>query len=211
MSHTSFANNFGLGSPLTGVVDPGPSLIGNIFGTVELPKFLERPAYQRLLLGGWKLNTVIRAQNGSLIGAPAGVDIIGDPMAGAPRNFQRMFDTCYEDPTGALVQTHTGVIACDATSPNPAYKQRYSYTIQSNPQFIKERIRIYPQVDLSAFKQFILKEGVSFEIRGEFFNVGNRPNFAGPGTGLNSSTYGLVTLNQVNDPRYGQLTARVNF
>jgi hypothetical protein len=221
ISHTSYANNFGPGSPLTGVVDPGPGLIGNVFGTIELPQFLARPAYQRLLLGGWKLNTVMRAQNGNLIAAPGSVDLIGDPLAGAPRNFQRMFNTCYEDPTGTPVQTHTGVIACDSTSPTPAYKQRYSYTIQSNPQYIDERQRIYPQVDLSAFKQFILREGVSFEIRGEFFNVGNRPNFSGPGTGLNSSTYGLVpvttlsngstVLTQANDPRYGQLTARVNF
>jgi hypothetical protein len=107
--------------------------------------------------------------------------------------------------------THAGVIACDSTSTTPAYKQRYSYTIQSNPQFIDERQRIYPEVDLSAFKQFIVREGVSLEIRGEFFNVGNRPNFGGPGTGLNSSTYGLVTLTQANDPRIGQLTARINF
>ena len=211
ISHTTFANNFGPGSSLTGVVDPGPSLIAVVFGTIELPQFLERPAYQRLLIGGWKLNTVMRAQNGNLIGAPGSVDLIGDPLAGAPRNFQRMFNTCYEDATGALVLTHSGVIACDSTSPTPAYKQRYSYTIQSNPQFINERQRIFPQVDLSAFKQFIVREGVSFEIRGEFFNVGNRPNFGGPGTGLNSSTYGLVTLNQANDPRYGQLTARINF
>jgi hypothetical protein len=220
INHTTFANNFGVGSSLTGVVDPGPSLIGNVFGTIELPQFLERPAYQRLLLGGWKLNAVMRAQNGNLIAAPGSVDLIGDPLAGAPRNFQRMFNTCYEDATGTPVSTHTGVIACDSTSPTPAYKQRYSYTIQSNPQYINERQRIYPQVDLSAFKQFIVREGVNFEIRGEFFNVGNRPNFSGPGTGLNSSTYGLVpvtttngitTLTQANDPRYGQLTARINF
>ena len=211
ISHTSYANNFGPGSPLTGVVDPGASLVGNVFGTVELPKFLARPAYERLLLGGWKLNSVMRAQNGSLIAAPGSVDLIGNPLGSAPRTFQRMFNTCYEDATGTPVATHTGVIACDGTSPTPAYKQRYSYTIQSNPQYINERQRIYPQVDLSAFKTFMVREGVSLEIRGEFFNVGNRPNFGGPGTGLNSSTYGLVTLTQANDPRIGQLTARVNF
>jgi len=211
ISHNSFANNFGPGSTLTGVVDPGANLIANVFGTIELPQFLARPAYERMLIGGWKLNTVMRAQNGNLIAAPGSVDLIGNPLAGAPRNFQRMFNTCYEDATGALVLSHSGVIACDSTSSTPAYKQRYSYTLQSNPQYINERQRIYPEVDLSAFKQFIVREGVSLEIRGEFFNVGNRPNFGGPGTGLNSSTYGLVTLTQANDPRIGQLTARINF
>ena len=122
-----------------------------------------------------------------------------------------MFNTCYEDATGALVSTHTGVVACDATSPTPAYKQRYSYTLQSNPQYMSERQRIYPLVDASLFKRFTLREGTSLEIRGEFFNIGNRPNFGGPGTSLNSSTYGVVTLTQANDARIGQLTARINF
>ena len=214
---TSFANNFGPGSSLTKVGDPGPSLIGNVFGTVELPRFLSRPSYERLLLGGWKLNTVMRAQNGSLIAAPGSVYQIGDPLEHAPRNFQRMFNTCYEGVTGSLVNTQStssgaaSVEACDSTSPSPAYRQRYSYTLQTNPEYIDERQRIYPEVDASLFKQFIVHEGVSLELRGEFFNIGNRPNFGGPGTGLNSSTYGVVTLNQANDPRYGQLTARLNF
>lgn len=214
---TGFANNYGPGTSLTKAVDPGPTLIGNVFGTIELPRFLSRPSYQRLVLGGWKLNGVMRAQNGSLISAPGSVYQIGDPLLNAPRTFQRMFNTCYESTTGALVNTSfsssgaVSVQGCDSTSSSPAYRQRLSYTIATNPYYINERQRIYPQVDASLFKQFIVHEGVSFELRGEFFNIGNRPNFGGPGTGLNSSTYGVVTLNQANDPRYGQLTARLNF
>jgi hypothetical protein len=217
MNWNSFANNYGLGTPLSKVVDPGPSLIGLVYGTVELPSFATRPRYERLALGGWKLNTVMRTQNGSLISAPGSVYLIGDPMANAPRNFQRMFNTCYETQSGALVPTSfnsngsVSVEACDATSPSPGYRQRYSYTVQSNPEYINERQRIYPLVDASLFKTFIIHEALSFEIRGEFFNIGNRPEFGGPGTGLNSSTYGLVQLNQVNDARTGELTARINF
>jgi hypothetical protein len=73
------------------------------------------------------------------------------------------------------------------------------------------RQRIHPLVDASLFKQFQIREGTSFEIRGEFFNVFNTPNFGGPGTGLGSSTFGVVTLTQANDARIGQLTARINF
>jgi len=213
----SFANNYGLGTPLSKIVDPGPSLIAVVFGTIQGPSFASRSHFERLALGGWSLHTVMRAQNGSLIAAPGGVYLIGDQLAGAPRTFQRMFNTCFEGQTGALVPTSfnsngtVSVQACDATSSTPVYRQRYSYTVQTNPVYINERQRIYPLVDLSAFKQFMLSEGVSFEIRGEFFNVGNRPEFGGPGTGLNSSTYGVVTLNQVNDARTGQLTARINF
>ena len=160
---------------------------------------------------------MMRAQNGSLIAAPGNVYLIGSPLAGSPRTFQRMFNTCYENQSGGLVPTSfnsngsVSVQACDSTSSTPVYRQRYSYTIGANPYYIAERQRIYPLTDLSLFKQFMLREGVSFEIRGEFFNIGNRPEFGGPGTGLNSSTYGVVTLNQVNDARTGQLTARINF
>ncbi len=218
-ANTGSDRNFGAGSPLVKQVDPGPSLIANVFGTVELPSFASRAYYTRLLLGGWKLNTVMRAQNGSLIAAPGNVYQIGDPLYQAPRTFQRMFNTCYEDVNGNPVNTSytssgaVSVEGCDAASPstNPAYRQRYQYTVGNNPYYINERQRIFPLVDASLFKQFILHEGVSFEIRGEFFNIGNRPNFGGPGTGLNSSTYGVVTLNQVNDARTGQLTARINF
>jgi hypothetical protein len=76
-------------------------------------------------------------------------------------------------------------------------------------------------MDLSVFKQFILREGASFEIRGEFFNVMNTPNYGGPNTSLGSATAGSVLsyttafpngfFTQANDQRIGQLTARINF
>jgi len=71
------------------------------------------------------------------------------------------------------------------------------------------------------FKQFIVREGVSFEIRGEFFNVMNTPVYGGPSTSLGaanagsplsySSVYPKGFFTQANDPRIGQLTARLNF
>ena len=214
INRNSFLNNFGAGSTLSKIQDSGASLIANVFGTLELPKFQSRPYYERVVLGGWKLNTVMRAQNGNLISAPGGVYQIGDPVSGAPHNFQRMFNTCYQSVSAVTrnnVPTATITpINCDASAPNPAYQTRFSYTIQTNSPLINERQRIYPLVDLSLFKQFILHEGVNFEIRGEFFNVGNRPNFGGPGTSLNAS-YGVVSLVQANDARQGQLTARINF
>ncbi len=216
MSHTGFLNNFGPGSTLTGIQDPGASLIGNVFGTVELPRFEARPSYERLLIGGWKLNTVMRAQNGPLIAAQGGVDQLADPVSGSPRTFQRMFSTCYQAVSAQTVGgvANTAVVTntgCDGASPTPVYRTRFSYTVQSNSVYMNERQRIYPLVDLSMFKQFIVREGVSFEIRGEFFNVGNRPNFGGPGTSPGTASYGVVTLVQANDARQGQLTARINF
>jgi hypothetical protein len=150
------------------------------------------------------------AQNGPLVSAPGNVDQIGDATA-APRSYQRFFNTCYENQAGTPVATNGTAYACDGTTPSPAYRQRLSYTVQRNYPYINERQLLYPLVNLSCFKQFILHEGVSFEIRGEFFNVGNQPIFGGPSTSIGASGYGAVTLTQANDPRIGQLTARLNF
>ena len=152
-----------------------------------------------------------------MISAPSNVYQIGNPAI-APHNWQRTFNTCYANYQGQAVATTSSSPGCDSLSPatNPAYQQRYSYTFVSNPQYMNVRATIWPTMDASLFKQFLLREGMNFEIRGEFFNVLNRPQFGGPGTSIGSSNYGAVMVGttlptQANDARLGQLTARFNF
>jgi hypothetical protein len=139
----------------------------------------------------------------------------------------RQFNTCYENSTGAPVPTvpnSNGLTntstACDAQSPTPAFQQRPSYpTQQTNSPYLNIRQQYYPLVDASLFKQFAIKEGINFEIRGEFFNVLNTPIWGGPSTTLGAANAGSSSsaatsngfFSQVNDPRIGQLTARINF
>lgn len=208
MLHTAYLNPFDI--KLESVQDNNATILANIFGTLELPKFAAKPYAERLALGGWEFNSVFRAANGPLISAPSSVNIIGPVLQAHPTN-ARFINTCYENSSGALVQSTASAPACDSLSPNPAYQQRISYTSQANSSYIGVRQRIHPLVDASLFKQFALGEGTSFEIRGEFFNILNTPDFGGPGTGIGSSTFGVVTLTQANDPRIGQLTARLNF
>jgi hypothetical protein len=208
MLHTAYLNAFD--TRLESVQDSNPTLLANIFGSWELPKFEARPYWMRESLGGWQLNGVFRAANGGLISAPNNVNIIG-PVTQAHSTYARYFNTCYENTSGALVQSTASAPACDSLSPTPAYQQRLSYTSQANSTVINVRQRIHPLLDASLFKRFAITEGTSFEIRGEFFNILNTPNFGGPGTSIGSSTFGAVTLTQANDPRIGQLTARINF
>jgi hypothetical protein len=236
MSHQGYLDNYAavLGK-LDSVEDGSPTMFGNIFGTIELPKFEKTNFVEREILGGWKLNSVVRMTNGALIGAPGNVDIIGDyHQPGA--NLFRMFNTCYNTYTinyatnsvvyspvsTKFVNGNSTVIACDAKSPTPAFQSRIPYTSQSNSSVLNLRIIGYhPLVDMSLFKQFAIREGMTFEIRGEYFNVFNTTEYGGPG-GLGSSdagnaagaispTYPNGQLYQNNDPRIGQLTARFNF
>ncbi len=208
MLHTAYLNAFD--AKLESIQDNNATILANVFGTVELPKFSKLPYAERLALGGWEFNSVFRAANGPLISSPSNVNIIGPVNQANPTN-QRFINTCYENSSGAMVQSTASAPACDSLSSTPAYQQRIAYTSQVNSNYIGVRQRIHPLVDASLFKKFALSEGRSFEIRGEYFNLLNTPDFGGPGTGLGSSTFGVVTLTQANDPRIGQLTARINF
>ena len=208
MVHTQYLNGFD--TKLASIQDSNATLLGNVFGTLELPRFQAKPYWQREIIGGWQLNGVFRAANGNLVSAPGNVNIIG-PVTQAHATYARYFNTCYENTSGALVMSTPSAPACDSASSVPAYQQRLAYTSQANSTVIGVRQRIHPLVDASLFKRFLMGEGRSFEIRGEFFNLFNTANFGGPGTGIGSSTFGVVTLTQANDARIGQLTARLNF
>ena len=207
--------------------DSQPSLLSNVFGTYRFPNFDKGRWYEKYALGNWSLHGVLRAYNGSLISNPGST---GGSQYGtsttytqlrspklAYRTYQRYFNTCYENTAGALVYTSvnsSGVVTpgCDATNNNtPAFQQNLPFARNTLGPYMNVRQLVHPLVDLSLFKKFPITEGSNFEIRGEFFNAFNTPNFGGPGTSVTSTTWGVVTMTQANDPRLIQLTARYNF
>ena len=213
---------------LESVQDANPTMFGNIFAVFELPKFLSRPAYERLAIGGWQLNSIVRMSNGPLVNAPTGIDVIGNYRQ-PNQALTREFNTCYQTQTivsgvvniANVNTTYNSsglptIVGCDAQSSTPAFRQRLAYTSQSNSTVLNVREPLHPVIDASLFKQFLIHEGVSFEIRGEFFNILNTPNFGAPSTTLGAANAGSAAsasglLTQANDARIGQLTARINF
>lgn len=190
---------------------PAPTIYANVAVIYQLPTFASAPWYLRAVAGGWQANGIIRSNNGSLIGNPANVTTLTSPALGTP-TYNRYFNTCYLNAAGAMVMTTPTAAACDSPSSIPAFQQHYSFTLNTTgPEMTGVRVRSHPNADVSLFKVFRVREQYSFEIRGEFFNVLNTPNFAGPNTSPGNTNFGKVTLTQVNDPRIGQLTARINF
>ncbi len=217
MLHNAYLNNgsgenTALDTKLESVQDNNSNVLANIFGTYDLPKFASAPYLERLAIGSWMLNSVLRMANGNLISAPGGVNIIG-PTGVANRTYSHYINTCYENAAGTLMITgvNTTAPACSSSTSTPAYQQRLSFTTQTNSPYIGVRQTFHPLMDASLFKTFPIREAMTFEIRGEFFNVLNTPIFGTPGTSIGNSNFGVVALTQVNDPRYGQLTARLNF
>lgn len=66
-------------------------------------------------------------------------------------------------------------------------------------------------IDASVNKFFRFLEGKhTVELRGEFFNAPNRPNFAQPGTTLRTPTYGVISATRL-DSRQIQVALRYSF
>lgn len=64
--------------------------------------------------------------------------------------------------------------------------------------------------DLSLIKNTPIREGITLQLRFEYFNVFNTPQFALPNTALGSGQFGRITATQLL-PRVGQIAAKLNF
>jgi hypothetical protein len=64
-------------------------------------------------------------------------------------------------------------------------------------------------LDTTLARNFHLAEKINLQLRGEFFDVANHPNFALIGRIVNDATFGIVQ-NQLA-PRQIQLAAKLNF
>jgi len=65
-------------------------------------------------------------------------------------------------------------------------------------------------LDFSMFKSFRIMERMRAELRGDAFNLTNKPLFGNPGTVLNTPTFGVVT-SQENSPRQVQIGLKILF
>jgi trimeric autotransporter adhesin len=207
--------------------DSQPNLQANVFGIYRLPTLNSKPWYMQQPLGHWTLHGVLRAYDGVLVSNPGatGGSQYGNSLTftelvnprTAYRTYARYFNTCYLNQSGAMVMTtvnaSNGQITpgCDSTTDTPAFQENWNFTRNTIGPYMNLRELVHPLVDLSLFKQFPIHEETNFEIRGEFFNAFNTPNFGGPGTTPGSTSWGYVTMTQANDPRLIQLTARLNF
>jgi hypothetical protein len=67
-------------------------------------------------------------------------------------------------------------------------------------------------MDVALYKDFVIKERYKIDLRGEAFNLANRPDFGNPSTNVSLSTFGTISSLLVNPlPRNIQLSMRVTF
>jgi hypothetical protein len=148
------------------------------------------------IVGGWGLEGVVQLQSGVATNVRTGVDranvgktnerpnLLRNPnLPSDQRTVDRWFDTS-------------------------AFVMPEFFTWGNAGAFIVEddgRIVF----DLSVAKRFRLTEGHSVEVRGEFFNFPNHPNFGSPGGVLGTNNYGVIT--GATAARQIQLALRYSF
>ncbi len=64
-------------------------------------------------------------------------------------------------------------------------------------------------IDLGAHKAFVIRENVSLQLRGEFFNALNHTQLNNPDTTVSDSTFGRIT--SARSPRIAQLALKLTF
>jgi hypothetical protein len=177
-----------------------------ISGGYDLPLFKDSSAWLRNIAGGWKVNGVATLQSGVPINTPGGVFLIGDPrLPKGQQSLERWFNTCTLTATGARQN-------CASADETPVFQVQPSFTLRSHStRFSNILTSRPPQIDVSLFKTFTLKEGLALQFRAEAFNFANTPWFGGPNLTASSSNFGVVTPSQVNDQRNVQLALKLVF
>jgi hypothetical protein len=81
-------------------------------------------------------------------------------------------------------------------------------TLGTSPRFPLQGPGIM-QTDFSLKRTFPIGERVALDVRGDFDNIFNHPNFNNPNGNANNSSFGVVSGAQ--NPRIGQLAAKIRF
>jgi hypothetical protein len=159
------------------------------------------------VIGGWRVGSFVTFQSGQplairmarnhIISGSQRPNLIGNPCTGLSA----------ED-----VLNGKGYYLNAAAFANPGDE-----TAGNTPRYISScRTDPIRNLDINVSKKFSVGERVSLELRGEFFNAFNHPNFGAPNTRFSSSTnpgsFGLFQDSQPNNQwRHGQLGLRVEF
>ena len=178
-----------------------------ISGNWAIPLFSHTKGILAVFLKGWQANGVFMRENGFPLGAPGGFSSLGIDPALPNGNDTKFFNTCVILTTGA-----TSNCSFNGQTLTPAFIQQPNNVLRTLSGVLPTiRPPKVPNTDLSLFKAVQVHERFNVQFRAEAFNATNSPQFGGPSTSLTSTSAGVVTMTQNNDPRNIQLSLRVRF
>jgi hypothetical protein len=155
------------------------------------------------VVGGWTLSTILTFQSGQPID-------IGMSQPTLDDGNQRPNIFC--NPNSGVSAHQSALTGASTFNSNCFADPGYEQPGNAPRYFSNLRTDGIHNIDISFEKTFIPHEGMSLEIRGEFFNFFNTPRFAPPDTLYGDSTFGQITSTLLGStPRHGQLGVRFEF
>ena len=158
------------------------------------------------VFGNWQYNLIFESMSGTPVTMPTTANAIRNPaLPSGQQTYSHWFDTC-------TLLTNGQRSGCSSTSDPITWVQLLPNQFTSNSLYMPNvRVPWAPQVSMSVFKTFPIRERLKLEFRAESFNTFNTPIYAPPDTSATSPTFGLVTISQENFPRNMQFALRLMF
>jgi hypothetical protein len=156
-------------------------------------------------LGYWQYNLILESMTGTPTAMPNAMPVRNPALPDGQQNYDHWFDTC-------TLLTNGQRSGCSSASAPVTWVQlKPNELITYSSSFPNLRNPWSPQVSMSVFKSFPIRERARIEFRAESFNSFNTPIYAGPDTSVTSPTFGVVVRNQENFPRNMQFALRIKF
>ncbi len=175
-------------------------------GGYELPGAQSSNWLMRNIAAGWQVNLIATWQGGEPIAEPDAYPTGIDPaLPSGQQSLSQFFNTCTLSTTGAREN-------CASATQPVAWMIRPPFTLRTSSLYFPNIRTNRPfLMDSSLFRSFRLTERAQLQFRLEMFNTFNTVWFNGPGTTIATSSFGVVSPAQANDPRNIQLSARIMF
>jgi len=162
------------------------------------------------VIGGWEVSTLITRQTGQPLAFSTSEGLLIDGN-------QRPNIVCNPYQLGSGISYHQAAanglsgIGNSSVFNNSCFQFPGDETPGNASRYIPTlRTDGVHNMDLSFTKEFTIREGMTLQLRGEFFNFTNTPRFGAPNTSVDSAGFGTVT-GTANSPRHTQFGVRFQF
>jgi hypothetical protein len=154
----------------------------------------DAPGFVDALIGGWQFNGITFVQSGT-------------PLSITANNTAGLFGARTQPNNNGRDATLDGPVSerLDKAFDTSVYSQPAAFTFGNEPIFSPLlRADGVINFDLSLFKNFKLRQGLTAQFRVEALNAFNRVQFSAPNTSVTSTSFGVIS-GQANAPRQMQL------
>jgi hypothetical protein len=142
------------------------------------------PAVANAFLGGWQINGIYLFRNGLPSTATLSAGLVSSTVnTGGSARPDQIAPT--ELSNGRSIYQYFNIAAFVAPAANSFRFGNAGRDTIRGPSF--------SNFDFSLFKNFRIQERLKAQVRGEFFNIANHPNYGQPGTSMGTATFGTIT------------------